>query len=240
MENMRSSAVRFSEGALRDAWQDADCARSVCCRLIWRKLSRISAWSAMPGSPVRQFRRRVDCSNVLRGPASSAGCCPPAFATPVLERLEQDRFSELAGGSYRGQPGARIDAAFAAHAETPANAFHLVLAEGAASAVCMTHDVETPRGGLLRRSDGPYQRFGMAASFQVVPEDRYEVSDKYWIRSASAASSQCSDLNHDGRLYNHRDEFARRAVKINEYGRRWGLPIPVRDLVPPAGVVLRP
>ena len=30
------------------------------------------------------------------------------------------------------------------------------------------------------------------------------------------------DLNHDGRLYNDRDEFARRAVQINEYGQRFG------------------
>jgi len=69
------------------------------------------------------------------------------------------------------------------------------------------------------------QRFGMAASFQVVPEDRYEVSDKYLdsIRQRGFEVN-VQDLNHDGRLYNHRDEFARRAVKINEYGRRWGLP----------------
>jgi hypothetical protein len=30
------------------------------------------------------------------------------------------------------------------------------------------------------------------------------------------------DLNHDGRLYKDRSEFARRAEKINEYGRRFG------------------
>ncbi|MGA9503086.1 MAG: hypothetical protein WBV31_01545 [Terriglobales bacterium] len=93
--------------------------------------------------------------------------------------------------------------------------------DGAPGAMCMTHDVETASGRdfcepLMRLN----QRFGIPASFQIVPEDRYEVSERYLdsIRQAGFEIN-VQDLNHDGRLYNNRDEFARRAAKINEYGR---------------------
>lgn len=96
--------------------------------------------------------------------------------------------------------------------------------EGASSGVCMTHDVETAAGrdfcdSLMRLN----QRFGMPASFQIVPEERYAVSQEFLdsIRQ-QGFEVNVQDLNHDGRLYNHRDEFARRAAKINEYGRRYG------------------
>jgi hypothetical protein len=61
------------------------------------------------------------------------------------------------------------------------------------------------------------------ASFQIVPEERYGVSEKY-LESIRRQGFEINvqDLNHDGRLYNDRQEFARRAAKINEYGRRYG------------------
>ena len=88
----------------------------------------------------------------------------------------------------------------------------------------MTHDVETDAGRDFCESlMGLNQRFKMPASFQIVPEDRYEVSEKYLdsIRDGGFEIN-VQDLNHDGRLYNDREEFARRAVKINEYGKRFG------------------
>jgi hypothetical protein len=96
--------------------------------------------------------------------------------------------------------------------------------EGAAGALCMTHDVETAAGRDYCESlMSLNERFGIGASFQVVPEERYEVSEKYLdsIRQRGFEVN-VQDLNHDGRLYNHRDEFTRRAAKINEYGRRFG------------------
>ena len=61
------------------------------------------------------------------------------------------------------------------------------------------------------------------ASFQIVPEDRYEVSQEF-LDSIRGRGFEINvqNLNHDGRLYNDRSEFARRAEKINEYGRRFG------------------
>lgn len=95
--------------------------------------------------------------------------------------------------------------------------------DGASSAVAMTHDVETAQGrdfcdSLMSLND----EFGVTASFQIVPEERYEVSDKFLdsIRKRGFEVN-VQDLNHDGRLYHHRDEFSRRAAKINEYGRRF-------------------
>ena len=96
--------------------------------------------------------------------------------------------------------------------------------DGAAGGACMTHDVETEVGRDFCESLMILnQRFRIPASFQVVPEDRYEVSEGFLdsIRR-QGFEINVQDLNHDGRLYNRRDEFARRAAKINEYGRRYG------------------
>jgi hypothetical protein len=94
---------------------------------------------------------------------------------------------------------------------------------GAPNCLMMTHDVETVVGrdstsGLMDLDD----RYGMKASFQVIPEKRYEVPDAY-VREIRARGFEFNvhDLNHDGNLYRERDEFVRRAVKINEYVRQY-------------------
>jgi hypothetical protein len=96
--------------------------------------------------------------------------------------------------------------------------------DGASCGISMTHDVETAAGrdfceSLMDLNDS----FGIVASFQIVPEERYEVSPKF-LDSMRRRGFEINvqDLNHDGRLYNDRSEFARRAVKINEYGRQFG------------------
>ncbi|MGA8540884.1 MAG: hypothetical protein WB566_15380 [Terriglobales bacterium] len=96
--------------------------------------------------------------------------------------------------------------------------------DGAPSCVSMTHDVETVTGrdyceSLMNLNES----FGILASFQIVPEDRYEVTQEF-LDSIRGRGFEVNvqDLNHDGRLYNDRREFAKRAEKINEYGRRFG------------------
>src|ERR1700722_9275902 len=96
--------------------------------------------------------------------------------------------------------------------------------KGVASAAIMTHDVETPLGRdfsstLMDIDDS----FGIKSSFQVVPEERYEVPS-YYLDSITHRGFEVAvqDLNHDGRLYLNREEFLKRAVRINEYGRQWG------------------
>ena len=96
--------------------------------------------------------------------------------------------------------------------------------DGAPSAVILTHDVETAAGlaacGWLMDTDAAH---GMRASFQLVPEGRYDISPGVLdeIRRRGFEVS-IHDLNHDGRLFTDRDEFRRRALRINAYAREFG------------------
>jgi hypothetical protein len=90
---------------------------------------------------------------------------------------------------------------------------------GAMGAAMVTHDVETAMG---RDSSATVMdiddSFGIKASFQVVPEKRYEVAASYvdsiWNRGFEVA---VHDLNHDGHLFRDHKTFLRRAAKINAY-----------------------
>jgi glycosyltransferase involved in cell wall biosynthesis len=96
--------------------------------------------------------------------------------------------------------------------------------DGASSCAIMTHDVETPSGkdfcpSLMDINDS----FGIRASFQIVPERRYEVSAEF-ISSIRDRGYEVNiqDLNHDGRLFAKRQQFVERAEKINSYGKQYG------------------
>jgi len=94
---------------------------------------------------------------------------------------------------------------------------------GAQGCVIMTHDVETAAGrdfcGDLMDLDDEY---GIEASFQVVPEGRYAVSDGF-LDSIRARGFEINvhDLNHDGKLFANKKRFQRRAERINHYGRQF-------------------
>jgi hypothetical protein len=64
--------------------------------------------------------------------------------------------------------------------------------------------------------------YGFRSSFQVVPEDRYQVPESFAdeIR-ARGFEFNIHDLNHDGHLFEEKEEFLRRAKKINEYARHF-------------------
>lgn len=95
--------------------------------------------------------------------------------------------------------------------------------EGAPNCLIMTHDVETTLGRdftpTLMDID---QSHGIRASFQVIPERRYEVTDQY-IESIKLRGFEVDihDLNHDGNLYKERELFLSRAKQINEYARKF-------------------
>jgi len=96
--------------------------------------------------------------------------------------------------------------------------------EGAPSCAIMTHDVETEFGRdfcpKLMDIDDSY---GIKASFQVIPEQRYHVTRDY-LSSIRERGFEVAvhDLNHDGHLYKDRDQFVERAAKINLYGKEYG------------------
>jgi hypothetical protein len=95
---------------------------------------------------------------------------------------------------------------------------------GARSCLIMTHDVETSAGlsfcsQLMDLNDS----FGIKASFQIVPEERYTVTSSFLenIRERGFEVN-VHDLNHDGHLFSSRGKFLHRAERINYYGRKFG------------------
>lgn len=95
---------------------------------------------------------------------------------------------------------------------------------GARACVALTHDVESKRGHdycskLMDIDDS----CGLKASFQLVPEGRYRVSGEL-VREMRTRGYEVNiqDFNHDGRLFFQKNEFLRRARKMNEYGKSYG------------------
>jgi hypothetical protein len=94
---------------------------------------------------------------------------------------------------------------------------------GFKSCLIMTHDVETKAGldfcSELMDLD---QEFGVPASFQIVPEGRYEVPhDLLESMRRRGFEVAIQDLNHDGRLFDSEGEFVRRAALINQYAKEY-------------------
>lgn len=95
--------------------------------------------------------------------------------------------------------------------------------EGAPSCLIMTHDVEGRVGrDFTTRLMDLDESYSLKASFEVIPEERYEVSRDYIqeIRNRGFEFN-VHDLNHDGHLYHDKEEFLRRAKRINEYAHRF-------------------
>jgi hypothetical protein len=96
--------------------------------------------------------------------------------------------------------------------------------DGASSCLILTHDVEIATGRdfvpSLMAIDLSH---GFKASFQNVPEKRYEIPVSYVdeIRSRGFEFN-VHDLNHDGHLFEEKAEFLLRAKKINEHVKKYG------------------
>lgn len=95
--------------------------------------------------------------------------------------------------------------------------------DGLSSCAVMTHDVETSVGrdfcsNLMDLDDS----FGIKSSFQLIPEGRYEVNDDF-VHSLRTRGFEINvhDFNHDGELFQEREEFLRRVARINAYGKRF-------------------
>ena len=90
--------------------------------------------------------------------------------------------------------------------------------------VVMTHDIETVAGrdfcpDLLDLDDS----FGIKASYDVVPEERYQVPAKLLEQiRGRGCEIVIQDLNHDGRLFDNRQEFLCRAARIRHHAREYG------------------
>jgi hypothetical protein len=95
--------------------------------------------------------------------------------------------------------------------------------DGHKACAIMTHDVETAAGRdfcdhLMDIDD----EFGIKASFQIVPEKRYEVPESF-LESIRQRGFEINvqGLDHDGDLFADRQGFLKRAKRINEYSKKW-------------------
>ncbi len=89
-------------------------------------------------------------------------------------------------------------------------------------ALVLTHDVDTARGqersGKLMRLE---EELGFRSSFNFVPE-RYRVSPELRRKLIERKFEVgVHGLYHDGKYFDSREEFRRRAIKINRYIKEW-------------------
>lgn len=96
--------------------------------------------------------------------------------------------------------------------------------DGARGCLAITHDVETAVGrDFCKKLMDVDDSFGIKSLFCIVPEGRYEVpSDFRESMRSRGFEVAIQDLNHDGRLFDNKEEFQRRAKLINRYGREYG------------------
>lgn len=89
-------------------------------------------------------------------------------------------------------------------------------------AVVLTHDVELAGGhDKCLQVMQLEKQLGFASSFNFVPE-RYTVSPDLRSRLVEEGFEVgVHGLNHDGKLFKSRDEFQRRAKRINNYIKQW-------------------
>jgi hypothetical protein len=96
--------------------------------------------------------------------------------------------------------------------------------DGAPSCTILTHDVEARPGlDFCARLMDLNDEYGVKSSFQLVPEVRYSLSTELLdvIRNRGFEVN-VHDLNHDGRLFQSREQFLSRVQRINQYGREFG------------------
>lgn len=96
--------------------------------------------------------------------------------------------------------------------------------DGCSAGCIMTHDVETKAGrdfcGTIMKMEA---RYGLSSSFELVPEQRYEVPMDLLAQIRAGGCEVCvHGLNHDGKLFSSKSTFLDRARKINEYAEKWG------------------
>jgi hypothetical protein len=156
----------------------------------------------------------------------------PAFPVHFRRILQRIR---LQGGTHSPFPHWPVDrtvdklfeelmkAALQARNNTPVP-FIWFWPEGAPAAAILTHDVETETGrdfcSQLMDTD---DEFGFKASYQVVPEKRYEITPAF-LKELRRRGCEVNvhDLYHDGNLFRNREEFLSRAAKINSYLKKFG------------------
>src|SRR5262249_24934654 len=95
--------------------------------------------------------------------------------------------------------------------------------DDARACAMVTHDVEGETGARLCDDHADIdESYDVKSAFQLIPEGHEES----WRRSATRLRQRgfevnLHDLNHDGFLFADRQEFLRRAHRINKYAREF-------------------
>jgi len=95
---------------------------------------------------------------------------------------------------------------------------------GASGCLMMTHDIETTYGRDLSLELADLDAsFGIKSSFQVVPLDRYTVSEAF-LESLRRKDREINlhGLRHDGQLFRDRTKFQKDVKEINRYAKDYG------------------
>jgi glycosyltransferase involved in cell wall biosynthesis/peptidoglycan/xylan/chitin deacetylase (PgdA/CDA1 family) len=95
--------------------------------------------------------------------------------------------------------------------------------EGKQFAFVLTHDVEGSKGlSRVPRLMDLETRQGFRSSFNFVPEGEYVVAADLRAKIAQEGFEiGAHGLEHDGKLYASKDEFAAKATRIREYLQKW-------------------
>lgn len=95
--------------------------------------------------------------------------------------------------------------------------------DGMSACAMMTHDLETKSGqSFCPQLMDIDEEYGIPASFQIVPENRYPVTANFLDSLRDRGFEvNVQDLNHDGRLFSEQKRFQERAVKINGYAKEY-------------------
>jgi glycosyltransferase involved in cell wall biosynthesis len=95
--------------------------------------------------------------------------------------------------------------------------------EGKQFAFVLTHDVEGQRGlDRVKQLAEVELSLGFRSSFNLIPEGDYQVPAalRTWLTDRGFEVG-VHDLHHDGKLYASRENFRRKAEKINQYLKDW-------------------
>jgi len=133
-----------------------------------------------------------------------------AFPNWPVDRTVENIFEELLALSLRSHRVQRIP-------------FVWFWPDGCSSCVIVTHDIETEAGRNFATELADLDAaFGIKSAFQIVPEERYEISppflDSLRLRGCEV---NLHGLNHDGQLFRDRKEFQRQVKRINQYAKQY-------------------
>jgi len=96
--------------------------------------------------------------------------------------------------------------------------------DGKKFALVLTHDLEGPRGiGNIHQLVALEMKLGFRSSFNFIPEGEFSVPRE--VRAELVRKGfevGVHDLQHDGKLFQDRADFARKAKRINSYLSEWG------------------